>query len=100
MLPFLLLIGVFLLLMYRVTHASGGFGNGDGGEKWPTPLCEKGHETYAIVRGDTCWDLAQKWGVKVEDLVRSNEDLDCESLDVGRKICVPKGQEEGFGRLR
>lgn len=95
MLPFFVLVGLFLVFVFRITHSSrsgddsGGPGAGDRtGGIWPNPRCAEGHDVYAIVRGDTCWDIAKNWGITVDELRDANQDLKCEALEVGRKICV------------
>jgi LysM repeat protein len=80
MLPFFLLVGVFLVFVWRITQPS----------KAPSPVkCEDPDTTYTIVRGDTCWTIANGFGIDVARLKGANHRLDCDQLEVGRAICVP-----------
>ncbi|KAI0714636.1 hypothetical protein C8Q76DRAFT_727536 [Earliella scabrosa] len=83
-LPFVLIVAVFLLLVIRVVHSN-------------TPsnppeaiLCPGSSEAYRVARGDTCWDLAQGRGCSVEDILEVNRDLRCDALRPGQAICLPQ----------
>ncbi|KAK8050688.1 LysM domain-containing protein [Apiospora phragmitis] len=87
----LFLLGVFWFLHKTVGSGSGseGAGNGSGGGSVATPKCAAGTHTYSIKQGDTCWDISQRKGLEVDDILRENKGLDCDSLEIGDFICVP-----------
>jgi hypothetical protein len=78
------LVGLFLLLVFRVTRGTP-FAPGQ-----PEAECEPGSVSYRIVRGDTCWDLAELFGTNVGRLESQNPGLDCSALVPGKAICVPQ----------
>lgn len=97
MLPFALLVFVFLLVVFRVIN--GGFGFGGGSDKSsaehaaaPADLCHAG--SHQVEKGDTCWAIAEGYSLTVDELlrVRGNEELDCDKLRVGQGICVPRSE--------
>ena len=46
---------------------------------------------YTIRKGDTLWDIAQKYnGVSVDDLKRDNSSLNSNNLKTGTKIKIVK----------
>jgi len=51
--------------------------------------CPDGSEAYGVVKGDSCWAIAERRGAKVGDLERLNEGLDCNLLGIGVRMCVP-----------
>jgi len=53
-----------------------------------------GSGTYTVQDGDTLYDIAQHFGVNVEDLMDANDITDPGSLSVGQKLVIP-GQEPG-----
>ncbi|KAJ3532019.1 hypothetical protein NM208_g8625 [Fusarium decemcellulare] len=61
----------------------------------PIPDCPEGTTAYAVHQGDTCWDIAKKNGLSVDDLVKQNAGLDCDALKVNDRICLPAKDEEG-----
>jgi hypothetical protein len=84
MLPFFLLCAVFLLLVFywvgRPSPVSA-----------PAPVICHGHSTSHVVKdGDTCWSIAQKYGANIEVLKRENSGLDCDRLQIGQGVCVPR----------
>jgi hypothetical protein len=83
MAPFVLLICAFLLGVYVLI----------GGRLWPfsgtsEPLCQAGLKPYWIKGGDTCWDIAVKYDMTLDDLLNLNKKLNCDNLKVGSGICV------------
>ncbi|KAH7242576.1 hypothetical protein BKA59DRAFT_233515 [Fusarium tricinctum] len=58
-------------------------------ERIPIPDCPEGTVPYAVGQGDTCWEIAKKNGVTVDDLLKKNADLDCEAMMIDDRICVP-----------
>jgi hypothetical protein len=87
MLPFALLVLVFLLIVFRVVSGGGAANNGD------TQIldCHDGSRQIQIKKGDTCWAIAKSHRVGVEELlgIEGNAGLDCERLRIGQRICVP-----------
>ena len=83
MAPFLLLICVFLLGVYILL----------GGRLWffgsnSVMTCPENQAVYRIRGGDTCWDISKKLGMSLQQLESMNADLDCDSLQIGKDICV------------
>ncbi|KAF5664474.1 peptidoglycan-binding domain-containing protein [Fusarium heterosporum] len=58
-------------------------------ERIPIPDCPEGTVAYAVKQGDTCWEVAKKNGVSVDDILKKNADLDCEAMMIDDRICVP-----------
>ncbi len=44
---------------------------------------------HVVTRGDTLWDLARKYKVRVRDLQRANPGLSAKRLYVGKKLLIP-----------
>ncbi|KAH6886220.1 peptidoglycan-binding LysM [Thelonectria olida] len=84
LLNFGVLIGVSLLLLFWFLRWSAG-----SGEKME-PLCPEGLTSYTVQQGDSCWDIADKHGLTVDDLIKSNTGLDCKALQADSKICLPE----------
>lgn len=59
-----------------------------GSPAQPTPGATNGGRTYTIQSGDTCFGIAQSFGVSVDDLVARNG-LDCDALQPGTVITIP-----------
>ena len=53
-----------------------------------------GDGTYTVQADDTLYDIGQRFGVSVEELMEANEITDPTSLSVGQKLVIP-GQEPG-----
>jgi LysM repeat protein len=51
--------------------------------------------TYTVQAGDTPYDIAQRFGVSVEELMEANEITDPTSLSVGQKLIIPGQAPEG-----
>jgi LysM repeat protein len=51
-----------------------------------------GGGTYTVQENDTLYDIAQRFGVSVEELMEANEITDPASLSIGQKLVIP-GQE-------
>lgn len=84
MAPFILLIGLFLLVVWHFFGPSLSF----SGDKSKVS-CHPGEEKYQIARGDTCWNIAEAAGIRVEKLEGANEGMQCDGLKVGGWVCVP-----------
>ena len=53
-----------------------------------------GGGTYTVQADDTLYDIAQRFGVSVDELMEANEITDPASLSIGQKLVIP-GQESG-----
>lgn len=87
MLPFALIVTVFVLFMFRFL---GSAGSGADVER-PQITCAEGATLVTVAKGDTCWEIAQAHGVGLEELLAAegNEGVDCDALKPGHGICVP-----------
>ena len=80
LLPFFLLVSVFLLVLFRFL----------GSAAAPTPLvCAGNSVRYLVNSGDSCWAIANDHGMTVTDLLRLNQGMECTLLKAGNEICVP-----------
>jgi len=79
MLPFALIVIVFLLLLFRFL---------DSGSA-ETFTCLHPNRAQEIKSGDTCWAIAQQHGLDVDGLLKLNPTTDCGHLLAGKKLCVP-----------
>jgi len=50
--------------------------------------------TYTVQAGDTLYDIAQRFGVSLDELMQANQITDAASLSIGQKLVIP-GQEAG-----
>ena len=50
--------------------------------------------TYTVQAEDTLYDIAQRFGVSLEELMEANDITDPTSLSIGQKLVIP-GQESG-----
>jgi hypothetical protein len=84
MLPFALLLFIFLLLVFKLLYGA------DASIEQVTH-CGEGSRQVQIANGDTCWAIAESCSMGVEDLLalRGNEKVDCNALGVGQEVCVP-----------
>ncbi len=53
------------------------------------PGAPRGEQTYVVQRGDTLGEIAQRYSVSVEELVRSNNIPNPNSLEVGQILIIP-----------
>ncbi|KAF2099252.1 hypothetical protein NA57DRAFT_74756 [Rhizodiscina lignyota] len=81
MMPFLLLIFLFLLGVWKVI--------GPSSSKPSAIQCGEAERAYEVRAGDTCWALSEKYDFKLDDLKKSNPKMDCDSLLAGEQICLP-----------
>lgn len=91
MAPFFLLLALVLLVVWRF-FGPPVFPPGDSGVR-----CPQGAVEYRVAAGYTCWAIAEEARTTVEELERLNRGLECERLQVGRRICVP-AVGDGGGR--
>ena len=54
----------------------------------PQPLCPGG-TLYTIRAGDTIYNLANRYNVSVDDILRANPGIDPNNLQIGQVICIP-----------
>ncbi|KAF4980417.1 hypothetical protein FZEAL_3570 [Fusarium zealandicum] len=84
-LNFLVLVGLSLMLLFWFLYRNPS--SDKPGE--PVPECLEGTTSYFVEKGDTCWDIAKKNGLSVDDLLKSNIGLNCDALAVNTRICLP-----------
>jgi LysM repeat protein len=73
----------------QVLAIPGAAGGGDtGGGTTATPTTSAGGQTYTIVSGDTCFDIAASYGISVDALVAANN-IDCDALQPGTVVQIP-----------
>lgn len=80
MLIVLFLVGLFYFLHWHARHED---------EMEPAPECLEGTVGYVIAKGDTCWEIAKGREISLDDLLKSNEGLNCDDLKIGSQICMP-----------
>ena len=87
MLPFALLVFVFLILLFKLINRP----LSDHGDQQVIDCAEGSHQVQ-VRKGDTCWAIAEKCGLGVDELLSlgGNENVDCDSLAIGQRICVTK----------
>jgi LysM repeat protein len=66
----------------------------EGGEEGGTGPAIPAGGTYTVKAEDTLYDIAQRFGVSVDELMEANEITDPASLSIGQKLVIP-GQESG-----
>lgn len=83
MLPFFLIVIVFLFCVIAPPWKKN-FG-------WSTPFtCDEGSFVHTISSGETCWKIAEMYSTSVDQLESLNLKLNCDTLQVGGQLCVPK----------
>ena len=85
MLPFALLVLVFLFLVFKLVNRS---------DDTYVAVCGDGDHQLHVSKGDTCWAIAEAHGVSVDALLslRGNQGVDCDTLRIGQGICVPNNK--------
>ena len=83
--PFLLLVCVVPVLVFRVLPWLGGAG--------AKPVdCGESATAVVVQSGDSCWNIAQEHGMDLEEFSNLSEErgvgLDCENLGIGKRLCV------------
>lgn len=71
---------------------------GETGETAPEEGQEQepaGDVIHTVVAGDTLGDLANRYGVSVEDIAAANGLSDVHTLEVGQQLVIPLGGETG-----
>ncbi|KAJ7439950.1 hypothetical protein FB451DRAFT_1301105 [Mycena latifolia] len=80
--PFFLLIGVFLLLIWRLILSPG--------LSTPEPVCPADTTSYLVEPGDSCWEISRTHGCSLDELKKLNPKLECDALMPGMTVCLPK----------
>ncbi|KAL0952080.1 hypothetical protein HGRIS_008716 [Hohenbuehelia grisea] len=80
--PFFLMIGVVLLLVWRFIVAPTVVD--------PKPLCGEGQLQYLVQPGDSCWEISRAHGLPLEELQRLNSEVHCDKLLPGTALCLPQ----------
>ncbi|KAJ7827184.1 hypothetical protein B0H13DRAFT_311433 [Mycena leptocephala] len=79
--PFFLLIGVVLLLIWRLILSPG---------LTPPPNpCPAGAASYLVEPGDSCWEISRTHGCSLDDFKNLNKKIDCDRLMPGTTVCLP-----------
>jgi hypothetical protein len=84
--PFLLLVGLALLLVFRLLNT----GTASGTHPAEDIACGEHQSVYQIRPGDTCWAIAQENDMSVTQLKSINAGIDCDLLQARSKICVKR----------
>ncbi|KAJ7651328.1 hypothetical protein FB45DRAFT_890270 [Roridomyces roridus] len=79
--PFFLIIGVVLLLVWRLILSPG--------LAPPKDPCPTGAEVYLVEPGDSCWEISRTRGCSLDELKKWNGGLECERLMPGMTLCFP-----------
>jgi LysM domain len=80
--PFFVLCGLFLLAVFWfLNHASSA----------PIVAVSCGEDSFVhiVKSGESCWAIAERYGISLETIRQNNVGLDCDKLQVGQDICVP-----------
>lgn len=89
--PFFLIIGVVLLLVWRLILSPG--------LSYVPPSCPGETKEYIVQPGDNCWEISKARGCTLDELAKLNEKLDCEVLMPGMQLCLPSPKTpESAGR--
>ncbi|KAF2865232.1 hypothetical protein BDV95DRAFT_587152 [Massariosphaeria phaeospora] len=87
MLPFALLVLVFLFLMFKFINS------GSADDTAAQVQCGDGAAAVQVQKGDSCWKIAEAHGLGVDELVAlagNKGRLVCEGLGIGEWVCVPE----------
>ncbi|MBU5438758.1 LysM peptidoglycan-binding domain-containing protein [Tissierella sp. MSJ-40] len=57
----------------------------------PTQTCPTGTFSYTIKSGDTLYKLAMTYNTTVEAIMAVNPGIDPNNLQIGQRICIPRG---------
>lgn len=79
--PFFLIIGVVLLLIWRLVLAPSFYS--------PKNPCPTDTIAYWVHPGDSCWAIATEHGCTLDVLRELNPKVDCETLMPGKTLCLP-----------
>jgi hypothetical protein len=79
--PFFLLIGVVLLLVWRLILSPG--------LAAPTNPCPPHATKYLVEPGDSCWEISRTHGCSLDDFKKFNTKVNCDLLMPGTTVCIP-----------
>lgn len=57
------------------------------------PVAKRGGVYHKVVRGQTLWQIAQAYGVNIQDIIDSNNIPNGSALEVGQLLFIPGAQE-------
>ncbi|KAJ7045202.1 hypothetical protein C8F04DRAFT_1249631 [Mycena alexandri] len=80
--PFFLLIGVVLLLVWRLV-LSPAFSA-------PKNPCPAHTASYLVEPGDSCWEISRTHGCTLDEFKKLNEKIECDRLMPGSIVCLPQ----------
>ncbi|KOS22083.1 hypothetical protein ESCO_001962 [Escovopsis weberi] len=92
MMPFLnfgVLAGLFLLALFWFLYRSPATDDGSTSTETIHEVVTCPGPSLVVQPGDTCWALAEKRAISVEELESLNPWLDCERLPIGSLLCLP-----------
>ncbi len=52
-------------------------------------------QSYTVVDGDTLWDIADRFGLTVEDIVAANSLTNEADIQIGQELIIPEGDATG-----
>lgn len=58
--------------------------------------CPSGTFSYTIRPGDTLWDIAQRFHIDIDDILRVNHEIRQNILYIGQVICIPVNSAPGL----
>lgn len=94
LLNFGVIVGLSLMLLFWYLHyaASSGSSDKESADKEPATevSCPDGTTLYTVQDQDSCWSLGESRGISVSDVLHFNTGLDCETLQVNSRICLPQ----------
>ncbi|KAJ7603634.1 hypothetical protein DFH06DRAFT_1256405 [Mycena polygramma] len=79
--PFFLLIGVVLLLIWRLVLSPV--------LTEPQNPCPADATRYMVQPGDSCWEISRTHGCTLDELEKMNLMLNCDRLMPGTTVCLP-----------
>ncbi|KAF8215657.1 carbohydrate-binding module family 50 protein [Mycena galopus ATCC 62051] len=79
--PFFLLIGVVLLLVWRLILSPG--------LAPPKNPCSPDATKYLVEPGDSCWEISRTHGCSLDDFMELNKKINCDALTPGTTVCLP-----------
>ncbi len=53
--------------------------------------CPPSYVVYVVQPGDTLWKISKRYNTTVDKIIEANPDIDPNNLQIGQKICIPRG---------